>query len=191
MSVPLQALAQQVLCPKCGASFSGAEGLEQVPQAEATLPSPQSSILPALGWILVVGLFVSALVFLVAASRASRRAMDLRVERLGSASPGEESSLLLDEFLGISMAVWLVTCVVIYTSANAILASWAAEDALSRECRAAAVWGIAVLFTSVLGLLFYLVSRPRGRLVLCARCRKTRLDYALRCPHCGLSAIAA
>jgi hypothetical protein len=49
---------------------------------------------------------------------------------------------------------------------------------------------LAVFLTGPVGLLVHLASRLSGMLTVCGRCHNKRLDYALRCPHCGQTADA-
>jgi hypothetical protein len=42
-----------------------------------------------------------------------------------------------------------------------------------------------VLITHVIGLLIYILTRPKGNLVQCENCRNKKLEYARTCPHCG------
>jgi hypothetical protein len=41
------------------------------------------------------------------------------------------------------------------------------------------------VFTSVIGLIVYLFSRPPGLLVPCPHCGKKRMEGSATCPHCG------
>jgi hypothetical protein len=49
----------------------------------------------------------------------------------------------------------------------------------------AVVWMILVMFTSVLGLVIYIFSRPQGDLIRCPSCGNQRLQASAKCPHCG------
>ena len=62
---------------------------------------------------------------------------------------------------------------------------WVAKDAKNRGVDSPILWMILVLFTHVLGLVIYLLSRPGGNLVQCEHCRNLKLQYARVCPHCG------
>jgi uncharacterized membrane protein YhaH (DUF805 family) len=68
---------------------------------------------------------------------------------------------------------------------NIALLVWVARDAKSRGMDSAAIWMILVMFTSVIGLVIYLFSRPQGNLMRCPRCNNTRLQVSAKCPHCG------
>jgi uncharacterized membrane protein YhaH (DUF805 family) len=68
---------------------------------------------------------------------------------------------------------------------NIALLIWVARDAKSRGMDNAVMWMILVMFTSVLGLVIYLFSRPQGDLVQCPNCKNNRLQASATCPHCG------
>jgi len=62
---------------------------------------------------------------------------------------------------------------------------WVARDAKSRGMDSAVLWMILVMFTSVIGLIIYIFSRPQGNLVRCPHCGNNRLQASARCPHCS------
>jgi small-conductance mechanosensitive channel len=68
---------------------------------------------------------------------------------------------------------------------NIALLIWVARDAKDRGMDNAVLWMVLVLFTSVIGLVIYIASRPQGTLVRCAHCNNQRLPASARCPHCG------
>ncbi len=68
---------------------------------------------------------------------------------------------------------------------NIVLLIWVARDAKARGMDGSAIWMILVLFTSVLGLILYIFSRPAGNLVACPKCQNSRLEVSAKCPHCG------
>jgi uncharacterized membrane protein YhaH (DUF805 family) len=70
---------------------------------------------------------------------------------------------------------------------NIALLVWVARDAKSRGMDSAVIWMILVMFTSVLGLIIYLFSRPQGNLIQCRHCSNKRLQASAKCPHCGNS----
>jgi hypothetical protein len=72
-----------------------------------------------------------------------------------------------------------------FIALNIALLVWVARDAKSRGMDSAVVWMILVMFTSVLGLVIYIFSRPQGNLVRCPSCNNTRLQASATCPHCG------
>lgn len=68
---------------------------------------------------------------------------------------------------------------------NVALLIWVARDAKSRGMDNAVMWMILVMFTSFLGLVIYIFSRPQGDLVQCPNCHNNRLQASAKCPHCG------
>ena len=62
---------------------------------------------------------------------------------------------------------------------------WVARDAKSRGMDSSVLWMLLVFFTSILGLVIYLFSRPQGNLIQCPHCRNKRLQASAKCPHCG------
>ena len=68
---------------------------------------------------------------------------------------------------------------------NIAMLVWVARDAKARGMDSAVIWMILVMFTSVLGLILYIFSRPQGNLVRCPSCGNQRLQASAKCPHCG------
>jgi uncharacterized membrane protein YhaH (DUF805 family) len=68
---------------------------------------------------------------------------------------------------------------------NIALLVWVAKDAKARGLDNAVLWMVVVMFTSVFGLIVYLLSRPKGELVQCASCGNKRLQASAKCPQCG------
>jgi hypothetical protein len=68
---------------------------------------------------------------------------------------------------------------------NIALLVWVARDAKARGMDSAVLWMVLVMFTSVIGLLIYLFSRPQGNLIRCPYCNNARMVASARCPHCG------
>lgn len=66
-----------------------------------------------------------------------------------------------------------------------VLLVWVVKDAKNRGLENPVLWLLLVLITHLLGLLIYLLTRPRGNLVECENCRNQKLQYARTCPHCG------
>ena len=71
---------------------------------------------------------------------------------------------------------------------NIALLVWVARDAKARGMDGAVLWMLLVLFTSVIGLIIYLFSRPQGNMIPCSNCGNKKLQAAVRCPHCGFGA---
>ena len=74
---------------------------------------------------------------------------------------------------------------IIILALNIALLVWVARDSKARGMDNSVVWVILVLFTSVIGLIIYLFTRPPGQLVPCPSCGNKRMDTSPKCPHCG------
>ena len=85
---------------------------------------------------------------------------------------------------GAGVAVLIVVPIVIL-ALNIALLIWVARDAKSRGMDSAVLWMVLVMFTSVIGLIIYIFSRPQGNLVQCQNCHNKRLQASAKCPHCG------
>ena len=69
---------------------------------------------------------------------------------------------------------------------NIAMLVWVARDAKARGMDNAILWVLLVFFTSIIGLIIYILSRPQGNLVPCPNCGNQKLQAAVRCPHCGI-----
>jgi hypothetical protein len=74
---------------------------------------------------------------------------------------------------------------IIYFALNIALLVWVARDAKARGMDSSVLWMILVMFTSVIGLGIYLLSRPQGNVTTCDSCGNKRLEASAQCPHCG------
>src|SRR5512140_574317 len=79
----------------------------------------------------------------------------------------------------------LIVIPLVIIALNIALLVWVARDAKSRGMDSAVLWMILVMFTSVVGLVIYIFSRPQGNLVQCSSCNNQRLQASAKCPHCG------
>ena len=68
---------------------------------------------------------------------------------------------------------------------NIYLLVWVSKDAKARGLDNAVLWMVVVLVFSLVGLLIYLLSRPKGELMACPTCGNKRLQTSARCPSCG------
>jgi len=84
---------------------------------------------------------------------------------------------------GLGGFIALITVVTIVI--NIALLVWVARDAKSRGMDSSVLWMLLVMFSSFLGLVIYLFSRPQGSLVQCSHCGNKRLQASAKCPHCG------
>ncbi len=87
---------------------------------------------------------------------------------------------------GAGMGVLIAIPVAIF-ALNVALLVWVARDAKARGMDSAVLWMVLVMFTSLIGLIIYIFSRPQGNLVKCQHCQNKRLQASARCPHCGNS----
>ena len=72
---------------------------------------------------------------------------------------------------------------------NIAMLVWVARDAKARGVENPILWVLLVFFTSIIGLIIYILSRPQGNLVPCPNCGNQRLQAAVRCPHCGIGTV--
>ena len=79
----------------------------------------------------------------------------------------------------------LIIIPLVFIALNIALLVWVARDAKARGMDSAVLWMALVMFTSVLGLIIYIFSRPQGGLVQCQTCGNNRLQASAKCPYCG------
>jgi hypothetical protein len=72
---------------------------------------------------------------------------------------------------------------------NIAMLVWVARDAKARGMDNAILWVLLVFFTSIIGLIIYILSRPQGNLVPCPNCGNQKLQASVRCPHCGIGSV--
>lgn len=65
------------------------------------------------------------------------------------------------------------------------LAIWVYRDAKARGMENALLLTIVTAITGILGLIIYLLMRPKGILMACPSCGQKRVEGGTRCPHCG------
>jgi len=68
---------------------------------------------------------------------------------------------------------------------NIAILVWVARDAKARGMDSSVIWMLLVFFAGLLGLVIYLLSRPKGNVVSCPSCNNKRLQASAKCPHCG------
>lgn len=78
---------------------------------------------------------------------------------------------------------FLMTSIVLFVL-NLIPLIWVARDAKARDVDEADYWIALVLFFSVIGFGFYLLCRPKGRVLKCPHCGRNKLQVTATCPHC-------
>jgi hypothetical protein len=79
----------------------------------------------------------------------------------------------------------IVLVPIVFFALNIALLVWVARDAKSRGMDSSVLWMVLVMFTSVIGLVIYIFSRPQGSLETCDSCGNKRLQTSALCPHCG------
>ncbi|MEK6302180.1 MAG: PLD nuclease N-terminal domain-containing protein [Acidobacteriota bacterium] len=85
---------------------------------------------------------------------------------------------------GVGLGV-LILVPLVFFALNIALLVWVARDAKSRGMDSSVLWMVLVMFTSIVGLIIYIFSRPQGDLVQCSSCGNNRLQVSAKCPHCG------
>lgn len=79
----------------------------------------------------------------------------------------------------------LILIPIVIIGINIAMIVWVAKDSKARGVENSIIWVLLVFFTSVLGLVIYILSRPKGDKVACPSCGNMRLKSLARCPHCG------
>jgi hypothetical protein len=97
--------------------------------------------------------------------------------------PNVDDALAAGGCLACGGSMMLIPIIII--AINIALLVWVARDSKARGMDNSVVWVLLVLFTSVIGLIVYLFSRPPGVLVPCRHCGNKRLENSATCPHCG------
>lgn len=114
--------------------------------------------------------------------RRRRQTLPEHKEQKSSHETFEEVESKIESFF-----VRLIVFAILYLLFWLLILAWVARDAKNRCIDGGAVWVIVIFFTSFIGLLVYIASRPHGVLSTCGRCHNRKLNYALICPHCGQS----
>lgn len=83
-------------------------------------------------------------------------------------------------FLGV-----LVIIPIAILALNIALLVWVAKDAKNRSMDSSVLWMILVMVTGPIGLIIYILTRPKGDLIACPSCSNKRLQVSAKCPHCG------
>ena len=72
-----------------------------------------------------------------------------------------------------------------FVALNIAMLVWVNKDAKARGMETPVIWMLVVLLTSFIGLIIYVLSRPKGELAPCPRCGGKKLPILAKCPHCG------
>ena len=108
-----------------------------------------------------------------------------RIHFLSAISSSTGISIALANFRSMEMCGSFVFIPLVILALNVALLVWVARDAKSRGMDSAVIWMVLVMFTSVIGLVIYIFSRPQGNLIQCPHCHNQRLQAIAKCPHCG------
>ena len=95
---------------------------------------------------------------------------------------------------GVACGFAGLTCVLVTVGGLAItifVMVWVYKDARARGDQNAAIWLVLIFFLSWIGLIIYVVARPKGNLTPCPNCRNSRLETLSKCPICGADTGAA
>jgi uncharacterized membrane protein YhaH (DUF805 family) len=68
---------------------------------------------------------------------------------------------------------------------NIAILVWVARDSKARGMDNSVLWMVLVIFTGWVGLIIYILSRPKGNLIECPNCKNKRLQSSIKCPQCG------
>ena len=85
---------------------------------------------------------------------------------------------------GCGCGILFLILILVNLAIAIILMVWVAKDAKARG-ESAALWVLLMFFLSWLGLIIWLLARPKGAIVACQNCRNNKLESMTRCPHCG------
>jgi phospholipase D-like protein len=80
--------------------------------------------------------------------------------------------------------VFIVLCL-IGLGIAIFLAIWVSRDAKARGMDNATLWVVLVIFLGLIGLVIYLIVRPKGNIIQCPSCQGKRLQTSTKCPQCG------
>ncbi len=85
---------------------------------------------------------------------------------------------------GAACAVAIVFSI-LALAVEVLILVWIYKDAKARGDQNAAIWLVLVFFTHLVGLIVYLLARPKGDLAPCGACHNRKMTTLVKCPHCG------
>jgi hypothetical protein len=111
----------------------------------------------------------------------------------------KEAQEALDKFMkdggkeaGAAAAMCGATCIIgmiasaIYLGIKIFCMIWAFKDAKARGDQNAILWPLMIFFlTPMIGMVVYLLVRPKGEFAPCPSCHQARLETLTKCPHCN------
>lgn len=112
-------------------------------------------------------------------------ALLLPATTLFSSTPVRAQSAAEEDVAACAACGSLAFILVIIFVINVAILVWVARDAKARGMSSPLGWLILIFFTGVLGLIIFILSRPKGALAPCPHCGNKRLGAMVKCPHCG------
>ena len=112
----------------------------------------------------------------------------------------KEAKEAIDKFMkdggkeaGAAAAMCGATCIIgiiasaVYLAIKIFCMIWAFKDAKARGDQNAILWPLMIFFlTPIIGMVVYLLVRPKGELIPCPGCHQSRLESLTKCPHCNV-----
>lgn len=96
-----------------------------------------------------------------------------------------EDSGAVETAAGLAAMGGCMIFVLIMLAINIAILIWVYRDAKARGMDNAALWLVIVLLTGLVGLIIYLIIRPKGDTAPCPSCGKKRMAGLPVCPNCG------
>jgi cytochrome bd-type quinol oxidase subunit 2 len=79
----------------------------------------------------------------------------------------------------------MMVLALVWIAISIALMVWVYRDAKARGMDNSVVWVFVIFFLGLIGLVIYLLVRPKGDLIPCSHCGNKRLPVLVKCPHCG------
>ncbi len=118
------------------------------------------------------------------AQRKAQEDMEKAFKELGQ--HGAEAAAMT----GFCCVMWIIG-VLIGIGIQVFMMVFTYKDAKARGDQNAVLWLILIFFLHWIGLVVYLVARPKGDLAPCGNCKNKRMTTLVKCPHCGTESGAA
>jgi len=90
----------------------------------------------------------------------------------------------------VCCVIWIVVFLV-GVGVQVFMMVFTYKDAKARGDTNAVLWLVLIFFLHWIGLVVYLISRPKGDLAPCANCKNKLMTTLVKCPHCGTDTGAA
>lgn len=72
-----------------------------------------------------------------------------------------------------------------FLAVRSFFGAWVFRDAKAREMDSPVLWVIVILIGNVIGLVVYLIVKPKVHLIKCHHCGRKRINGSATCLHCG------